>query len=249
MASGLRERTGVVVSNKMDKTVVVAVKTLKVHRLYRKAIRRTQRYKAHDVENACHVGDEVVIRETRPLSKDKRWRIVQILARHELIRSPQPEEEIAPDIAPAVAESTALAAAPTAVVESEAPAAEPAVSESEVAAPEAEAVVEEAEAEAQEYDEEGLEPALVEATPTSGAESAEEMAEQAELEADIPEAEVGEGSPEAAAEPLMAGVEQEAPAAEGGDSQMSAAAGAHTEEPAEGSEDVVEADAEGEKKE
>ncbi len=74
-------RIGRVVSDKMDKTVVVAVETLVSHSLYQRAVRRTKKFKAHDAENACRIGDKVKIMETRPLSKDKRWRIVEILER------------------------------------------------------------------------------------------------------------------------------------------------------------------------
>jgi len=73
-------REGVVVSDKMDKTVVVAVETRKVHPLYKKAIRVTKKYKAHDAARACKVGDKVRIEETRPLSKDKRWRVAGVLS-------------------------------------------------------------------------------------------------------------------------------------------------------------------------
>ncbi len=73
--------TGIVVSDKMDKTVVVAVETVRRHRLYDKPIRRTRRYKAHDERNECRVGDVVRVVETRPLSKEKRWRVVEIVAR------------------------------------------------------------------------------------------------------------------------------------------------------------------------
>ena len=72
---------GRVVSDKMDKTVVVAVETLKRHRLYGKTIRRVKRYKAHDENNASHDGDLVRIEESRPLSKEKRWVVVEILER------------------------------------------------------------------------------------------------------------------------------------------------------------------------
>ncbi|MBE3585279.1 MULTISPECIES: 30S ribosomal protein S17 [Desulfofundulus] len=78
-------RTGRVVSDKMDKTVVVAVETLVRHPLYQRTIRRTKKFKAHDEENACRVGDKVRIMETRPLSKEKRWRVVEILERAERI--------------------------------------------------------------------------------------------------------------------------------------------------------------------
>ena len=69
---------GTVVSNKMDKTVVVAVKTNVKLDVYGKIVKRTFKLKAHDEENACQIGDEVRVMETRPLSKDKRWRVVEI---------------------------------------------------------------------------------------------------------------------------------------------------------------------------
>lgn len=70
---------GIVVSDKMDKTVVVAIEEHKEHPVYKKIIRRTKKYKAHDEENVCKVGDKVKLMETRPLSKDKNWRVVQII--------------------------------------------------------------------------------------------------------------------------------------------------------------------------
>ncbi len=77
---GIRKtRVGVVVSNKMDKTVVVAVERLVQHPLYKKYIRKTTKFKAHDEKNEAQVGDKVRIMETRPLSKTKRWRVVEIL--------------------------------------------------------------------------------------------------------------------------------------------------------------------------
>ncbi len=72
-------RTGVVVSDKMDKTVVVAVERMMRHPLYGKIIRRTKKFKAHDENNECRVGDVVTIMETRPLSRHKRWRVVKII--------------------------------------------------------------------------------------------------------------------------------------------------------------------------
>ncbi|MCF6473682.1 30S ribosomal protein S17 [Nonomuraea sp. MG754425] len=72
-------REGLVVSDKMDKTVVVAVEDRVKHRLYGKVIRRTTKYKAHDEANACGVGDRVLLMETRPISATKRWRVVEIL--------------------------------------------------------------------------------------------------------------------------------------------------------------------------
>ncbi|MBO4293461.1 MAG: 30S ribosomal protein S17 [Clostridia bacterium] len=70
---------GTVVSDKMDKTVVVAVETSVSHKVYQKTVKRTYKLKAHDEENACKVGDKVKVMETRPLSKDKRWRVVEIV--------------------------------------------------------------------------------------------------------------------------------------------------------------------------
>jgi small subunit ribosomal protein S17 len=72
-------REGLVVSDKMDKTVVVEVEDRVKHPKYEKIIRRTKRYKAHDGENACGVGDRVLLMEVRPLSATKRWRVAQIL--------------------------------------------------------------------------------------------------------------------------------------------------------------------------
>ena len=71
--------TGTVVSNKMDKTIVVAVETSVKHPIYGKIVKRTYKLKAHDEENQCQIGDKVKVMETRPLSKDKRWRVVEIL--------------------------------------------------------------------------------------------------------------------------------------------------------------------------
>ena len=72
-------RVGYVVSDKMDKTVVVQVTTLKAHPLYKKTVHNRVRFKVHDEQNQCGVGDLVRIMETRPISKEKRWRVVQIL--------------------------------------------------------------------------------------------------------------------------------------------------------------------------
>ena len=74
-----KTRTGVVVSDKMDKTIVVEIRTRVKHPLYGKIMNRTTRLKAHDEENACGVGDRVMVMGTRPLSKDKRWRLTQII--------------------------------------------------------------------------------------------------------------------------------------------------------------------------
>ena len=70
---------GTVTSDKMDKTVVVSVETSVSHKMYGKTVKRTYKLKAHDEENKCEIGDKVKVMETRPLSKDKRWRVVEIL--------------------------------------------------------------------------------------------------------------------------------------------------------------------------
>lgn len=74
-----KTRTGVVVSDKMDKTVVVAIKTKVKHPLYGKIMNKTTKFKVHDENNECGIGDTIKIMETRPLSKDKRWRLVEIM--------------------------------------------------------------------------------------------------------------------------------------------------------------------------
>lgn len=82
MERNLRKtRTGRVVSDKMDKTIVVAVEDNVKHPLYNKIVKRTYKLKAHDEENTCGIGDVVRVMETRPLSKDKRWRLVEIVER------------------------------------------------------------------------------------------------------------------------------------------------------------------------
>ena len=74
-----KTRVGTVVSDKMDKTIVVAVKDNVQHPLYKKILKRTVKFKAHDENNECRIGDRVMIMETRPLSKDKNWRLVKII--------------------------------------------------------------------------------------------------------------------------------------------------------------------------
>ena len=86
-----KNRIGRVVSNKMDKTVVVAVETLRRHPLYKKTIKRTTKYKAHDESNECGLGDIVRIVETRPLSRQKRWRVAEIITKGEVVEI-QPRE-------------------------------------------------------------------------------------------------------------------------------------------------------------
>ena len=80
MERALRKtRVGIVVSDKMDKTIVVAIRDNVKHPLYKKIIKRTVRFKAHDENNTANIGDKVMIMETRPLSKDKNWRLVEII--------------------------------------------------------------------------------------------------------------------------------------------------------------------------
>lgn len=83
----LKERVGTVVSNKMDKTIVVAVENRYPHPIYKKTVSRTTRYKAHDADNTCRVGDRVRITETRPLSRSKRWAVAEVLS-----QSPKSQE-------------------------------------------------------------------------------------------------------------------------------------------------------------
>jgi small subunit ribosomal protein S17 len=90
MPNKRKVRLGQVVSDKMDKTVVVAVETPARHPLYKKTLRRMVKYKAHDEKNECQVGDKVKIVETRPLSRDKRWRVAEIITKGEVVEiSPQ----------------------------------------------------------------------------------------------------------------------------------------------------------------
>ncbi|AAD36557.1 30S ribosomal protein S17 [Thermotoga maritima MSB8] len=90
--------TGIVVSDKMDKTVVVAVEKLVQHPLYKKYVKRTKKYHAHDERNECKIGDVVEIEETRPLSKTKRWRVVRIIQRFEPERVVKEKEDIQEEI-------------------------------------------------------------------------------------------------------------------------------------------------------
>ena len=75
---------GIVTSNKMDKTVVVAVERKVRHTIYGKIVKRTYKLKAHDENNSCNIGDKVKVMETRPLSKDKRWRVVEIIEKADI---------------------------------------------------------------------------------------------------------------------------------------------------------------------
>lgn len=117
MASLEKLQTGTVVSNKMDKTVVVRIDRHKRHRLYGKTMRVTRRYKAHDENNECRLGDVVRIAETRPLSREKRWRVVEVVIKGDVA-------EIAPrEIGAHIIEETREAAAAEAAVRAEAQAA------------------------------------------------------------------------------------------------------------------------------
>jgi len=80
-------RTGKVVSNKMDKTIVVLVETLRQHPFYKKTVKHTSKFKVHDEGNNYEIGDVVKIIETRPLSKDKRWRVVEVISRKEIVKA------------------------------------------------------------------------------------------------------------------------------------------------------------------
>jgi small subunit ribosomal protein S17 len=135
MSSLEKLQTGVVVGNKMDKTVIVRIDRQKRHRLYGKTMRVTQRYKAHDERNECNLGDVVKIAETRPLSREKRWRVVEIVTKGDVA-------EVAPrEIGANIIEETREAAA--AEAEAAAPAAE-APADAEAVAEEAPATEDEA---------------------------------------------------------------------------------------------------------
>jgi small subunit ribosomal protein S17 len=107
MAGKRRTKVGRVVSDKMDKTVVVSVERLQRHPIYKRVVRRSTKFKAHDEENAAAVGDTVRIEESRPLSRDKRWRVIEILGHgiaedasgpmaDEAILNPEPETDDEP---------------------------------------------------------------------------------------------------------------------------------------------------------
>ena len=194
-------RVGAVVSDKMDKTRVVAVPWSQRHRIYGRAIRRLSKFKVHDEENATREGDQVRIVETRPLSKDKRWRIVEILARGEQVDiAPEevdatlveemeqlPKTAAADDVvAEVLAEETEEAEAEEPVAEAE----EPAEEEAE----EAEEPVAEAEEPAEEEAEEAERESVAEAEEPA-AEEAEE-AEEPVAEAEEPAAEEAEEAEE-----------------------------------------------------
>jgi small subunit ribosomal protein S17 len=112
-------RLGQVVSDRMDKTVVVEVSGPKRHPLYKKTIRRVVRYKAHDEKNECRVGDKVRIVETRPLSREKRWRVAEIVTKGEVVEI-SPEEITQEDLEKVIPEKKEKAAKAEAKPEAEA---------------------------------------------------------------------------------------------------------------------------------
>ena len=195
-----KTRSGVVVSHGNDKTVIVAVGSAARHRLYGKVIRRTKRYPVHDPENVATTGDLVVIEECRPISKTKRWRLVEVITEREVAEvAPESIDEALVDEMQRTA-ARAAAEAETEEPTAEAAAEEPAA-EAETEEPAAEAAAEEraAEAEAEE--------------PAAEAE-AEEPAAEAAAEEPAAEAEAEEPAAEAAAEEPAAEAAAEEPAAE-----------------------------------
>jgi small subunit ribosomal protein S17 len=112
-------RLGQVVSNRMDKTVVVEVSGPKRHPLYKKILRRVVRYKAHDEKNECQVGDKVRIIETRPLSREKRWRVAEIVVKGEVVEV-SPEEITREDLEKVIPEKKAKEAEAEVKAEAEA---------------------------------------------------------------------------------------------------------------------------------
>jgi small subunit ribosomal protein S17 len=91
MEKNRKSRVGRIVSNKMDKTVVIQVESLRRHPLYHKVIRHVSKFKAHDEDNSCNTGDVVRIVETRPLSRDKRWKVVEIVQKKETVEAVKDE--------------------------------------------------------------------------------------------------------------------------------------------------------------
>ena len=107
-----QQKVGRVVSNKMDKTIVVSVESLKRHRIYKRTYRQTKRFHAHDEENTCQIGDLVRIEESRPLSKTKHWRLVEIIKRGSgIVPVAEVLAEADPDLASAEEGDTDLASA------------------------------------------------------------------------------------------------------------------------------------------
>src|SRR6266571_2220382 len=107
-----QQKIGRVVSDKMDKTIVVAVESLKRHRIYKRTYKRTKRFQAHDEENTCRVGDIVRIEESRPLSKMKHWRLVEIIKRGSgIVPVEEVLAEVDPDLTSAEEGNTDLASA------------------------------------------------------------------------------------------------------------------------------------------
>ena len=107
-----QQKVGRVVSNKMDKTIVVAVESLKKHRIYKRTYRQTKRFHAHDEQNSCQIGDVVRIEESRPLSKTKHWRLVEIIKRGSgIVPVAEVLAEADPDLTSAEEDDTDLASA------------------------------------------------------------------------------------------------------------------------------------------
>jgi len=129
-----KQRTGVVVSDVSDKTVVVLVERSLTHPLYHKVLRRRKKYQAHDQTNLAKLGDRVLIEECRPISRHKRWRLVEIVERREVAEI-QPGEIAAPPLEEAAPEPAPAAAAPPAAASADASAEAPA----EASAPDEEA--------------------------------------------------------------------------------------------------------------
>lgn len=88
MEKNKKKRLGHIISNKMDKTVIVAVETRRAHPLYRRVVKRISKFMAHDEDNTCQMGDLVIIIENRPISKEKRWRVQEIVSRKEQVNVP-----------------------------------------------------------------------------------------------------------------------------------------------------------------
>ncbi len=225
MSRGRRKaRVGRVISDKMDKTVVVSIEWRQTHRLYKKSVRRFTKLVAHDEQNDSTVGDQVSIIETRPMSKTKRWRVSEVLQRREVpeLKPVEVDATLEKEIQGGLTEEAAVAVAEEPVIEApveEAPAAE---EETPAEEPVAEAPVEEAPvAEEETPAEEPVAEAPVEEAPAAEEETAAEepVAEAPAEEAPVAEAETPTEEPVAeeetpAEEPVAEAPAEEAPAAE-----------------------------------
>ncbi len=208
-----KERVGVVVANKMQKTVIVAIESFKRHRIYKKLQRRTRRFKAHDESGRCALGDIVRIVETRPLSRGKHWRVAEILVRGdvaevapkeidaEIIKEITPEAPPPPPVPKRPVEEVAVAEEPEVVAEEVPAAEEPQVALAEAPPPD--------EAKAEEGPPTDEPEAVVAETPSAEAEESEAAAEQVEAAEERPQGDAETEEPASADDESAPDTEEE----------------------------------------